>query len=223
MRQEGEAEMGVKLPNGATLEIASEYGSKKTISALTNANPAVATSTAHGLENNDYVEVSSGWGRLNDRIVKVAGADTDTFSMDGYDASNVSSNPAGTGIGSVREITGWTQIPQIVDFSTSGGEMQYTSYSFLESDSESQIPTQNSAKSITIEIADDPLLPCYAVLKEASDTREKRALRLKLPGGSEIVYNGYVSFSDTPTMKKNELMTVTATFSLASQPLRYTA
>ena len=215
--------MGVKLPNGATLEIASTYADKKTVSALTNANPAVATSAAHGLADNDYVEVSSGWGKLNDRIVKVAESDTDTFSLSGYDSSNVSINPAGSGSGSVKEITAWTPIPQIMDFSTSGGEMQYANYSFLESDSESQIPTQNNAMSITIEIADDPSLACYAVLKTASDAREKRALRLKLPGGSEIVYNGYVSFSDTPTMKKNEVMTVKATFSLVAQPLRYTA
>ena len=150
-------------------------------------------------------------------------SDTDTFELSGYDATDIKGNPAGSGIGSVREITAWAAIPQIMDFSTTGGEMQFVNYSFLESDSECQMPTQNSAQSITVEIADDPSLACYTVLKSASEAREKRAIKLTLSDGSEIVYNGYVSFNETPTMKKNELMTVSATFSLSAKPMRYTA
>ena len=48
-----------------------------------------------------------------------------------------------------------------------------------------------------------------------------RSLGATLPDGSKILYNGYVSFNETPSMTKNQLMAVTATFSLQSRPVRY--
>jgi hypothetical protein len=42
-----------------------------------------------------------------------------------------------------------------------------------------------------------------------------------MPDGSKLLYNGYVSFNETPTMNKNQVMQVTATFSLMSKPVRY--
>ena len=38
---------------------------------------------------------------------------------------------------------------------------------------------------------------------------------------SVILYNGYVSFNETPTMTKGEIMTVSATISLMTRPVRY--
>ena len=34
-------------------------------------------------------------------------------------------------------------------------------------------------------------------------------------------YNGYVSFNETPTLTKGQVMQVTATFSLQGRPVRY--
>ena len=36
------------LPNGSTISISTGFDTPKTVSAITNANPGVATSTAHG-------------------------------------------------------------------------------------------------------------------------------------------------------------------------------
>jgi len=38
-----------------------------------------------------------------------------------------------------------------------------------------------------------------------------------------LLYNGYVSFNETPSMTKGEVMGVQATFSLLSRPVRYAA
>jgi hypothetical protein len=201
--------------------LATTYGATKTVSAITNATPGVASSTAHGFSDGDYVEVTSGWSRLNNRIVRVDSPTTDAFNIEGIDTSSTVNYPAGTGGGSAREITGWTQISQIMELSTSGGEMQFTTYSFLEQDFESQLPTQSSPMTITMAIADDPSLPGYQAVKALADTRQLVGLKATMPNGSVILYNGYVSFNETPTMTKNSVMVVTATFSLQGRPVRY--
>ena len=64
--------MAVSLPDGATVAIATTYGAVKTVSAITNANPGVITSAAHGLLNGDFYELKSGWQKITDRIFKAA-------------------------------------------------------------------------------------------------------------------------------------------------------
>ncbi|MCV6795772.1 phage tail protein [Achromobacter ruhlandii] len=215
--------MAVSLPNGVILSLATGYANSKTITAITNANPAVASSAAHGLANGALVELKSGWQKLNERIVRVADATAGTFTLEGMNTLSPIQFPAGTGGGSIREITAFTQITQVLETSTSGGEMQFATFSFMENDFESQIPTQASAQSLAITIADDPTLPGYKALQAAAELREVRALRVAFPNGSVLLYNGYVSFNETPTMNKGEVMGVQATFSLLSRPVRYAA
>lgn len=215
--------MAVKLPDGATVAIATAYGSSKTVSALTNASPAVATATGHGLSNGAFFELKSGWQKINDRIYKAANVSTNSLDIAGADTTDTGRFPSGSGTGSLREITTWTQIPQILEFTTNGGDQQFTNFSFLEEDFERQLPTVTSAQSIQIGIGDDPTLPGYQALKAAGEARAIRALKLTLPDGSVILYNGYVSFNETPTLTKGQVMQVRATFSLQGRPVRYNA
>jgi len=215
--------MGVRLPNGIILALATAYGDAKTISALSNANPGVATSTAHGFTDGDFIELTSGWQKINGRIIRVDDADTNSYELEGFDTTSTSLYPAGSGIGSARKITTFTQISQIIGLTTSGGDMQFSNFSFLENDFESQLPTQSSAQSLEIEIADDPSLAGYQALKTAGEDKAIRALKVTMPDGSLILYNGYVSFNETPTMTKDSIMTVRATFSLLNRPVRYAA
>lgn len=224
MAKSGMVLTAVSLPNGIVISIASAYGSPKTVTALTNAAPPVATtSAAHGVSTGAYVEVTSGWQRLNSRIYRLAAAAGSAASYEGADSTVTANYPVGTGIGSFREITAFTQISQITDLTTSGGEMQFSTYSFLENDFESQLPTNASAQSLTLTIADDPTLAGYIALKAAGEDRAVRALKMALPSGGFLLYNGYVSFNETPSLSKGNVNTVQATFSLLAKPVRYAA
>lgn len=213
--------MAAKLPDGAIVSLATTYASAITITAVTNANPGVASATAHGLANGDLVYVVSGWSNLNNRIVRVASSAANTFALEGIDTSSTTLYPAGSGTGTVTKISAFTQVTQIMGFTTSGGDQQFANYSFLEQNFETQIPTIFSAQSISIDIADDPTLAGYIALKAASDARATRALKLAMPDGSFVLYQGYVSFNETPTLNKGQVMQVKATFSLQSRPVRY--
>lgn len=213
--------MAVTLPNGSLVAIASGYGSAKTITAITNANPGVATSAAHGFTDGDILEVTSGWSRLTNKIVRVDGAATGTYQLEGIDTSSTSVYGAGGGTGTAREITGWTQLAQIVGSTSSGGEQQFLNYQFLEADAESRIPTFKSAAGIQFTVADDPTLPGYILAKAANDDRVPRAIRVTLSNGAILLYNAYVSLSTIPSLTVNELMTIEVTLSLTAEPVRY--
>lgn len=193
--------MAARLPDGSIVSLATTYGVAVPVSAITNANPGVASSTSHGLTNNTLISVVSGWSNLNNRVVRIAGSTTNAFNLDGIDTTNTTLFPAGSGAGTATPITAFTQISQIMGFETSGGDQQFANYSFLEQSFDSQIPTTTSAMSIKITIADDPSLPGYQALQAAADARAVRAVKLQLPDGSFILYQGYVSFNSTPDRK----------------------
>ena len=205
-----------------TLALATAYAAADTVTAVTNASTAVATTSAdHGITNGAFVEVTSGWSKLNNRIVRAANAALSSLDYEGINTTSTQNYPAGSGGGSIRAITTWTQISQILELTSSGGEMQFTTYSFLEQDFESQLPTQSSPMTISISVADDASLPGYIALKNAADTRALVGLKATLPDSSLILYNGYLSFNETPSMTKNSVMACQATFSLQGRPVRY--
>lgn len=216
--------MAVSLPNGTVMSIASGYDAALTVSAATNANPPVLTSTAHGLTNGDYVEFTSGWSRATNRIFRVSASTTNAFSLEGLDASSTSAFPAGSGTGSVRKITGWTQLQQILTTASEGGTQNFATYQFLEADNEVRIPTNKAAAGLNISVADDPTLAGYILASTANDDRLQRGVRAVLSNSSIILYSGYISVVKTPSMDVNQPMKVQVTVSfLNSEPVRYTS
>ncbi len=62
--------MAVTLTTGTLVAIASTYGSSVNMTAISNASEAVATlAGGHSVVVGDYLEVTSGWDRLDKRIV----------------------------------------------------------------------------------------------------------------------------------------------------------
>lgn len=215
--------MAVSLPNGALVSIASGYDSSKTVSGISNANPGVASCVGNGYANGDFVEVTSGWSRLTEKVVRVSAAATDAFDLEGIDTTLTSIYPGGGGGGSVRRISGWTQLAQILTTATDGGDQQFLTYQFLEGDSQKRIPTFKNAAGLTLSVADDPTQPGYQLASAANDDRLPRAVKVTLPNGSVILYNAYVSLDKTPSMTVNEIMACQVTLSFLAEVVRYTS
>lgn len=214
--------MAIALPNGAIVSIASSYVAGANITALSNAAQAVATST-NTLSAGDFIEVTSGWSRLTDKIVRVpaTGLTGSAFQMEGYDTSLTSIYPSGSGTGSFRKIGGWTQLSQVLSSSSSGGEQQFLEYQLLEADAQKRIPTFKSAAGLTFSVADDPTLAGYILASTANDDRLPRAVKITLPSGAIILYNAYISINRTPSLTVNEVMACEVTLSLKAEPVRY--
>jgi hypothetical protein len=213
--------MAVKLPNGSIVAIASGYTPLIDVSAATNANPAVLTTDTQSYAAGDIAEVTSGWSRLNSRIVRLSAATSTSATLDGVDTTSTQAYPAGGGTGSIRTVSGWTQLAQIVGSTSEGGEQQFTTYQFLEADAEVRIPTNKSASGVTFTVADDPTLPGYVLAQTANEDRVPRAIRITFPDGSIFLMNAYISLAPMPSLNVNEIMTVQATLSLLAPPVRY--
>lgn len=213
--------MSVSVPNGSTVAIASGYAASLAMSALTNALPAVATTATNTYAASDILEVTSGWSRLTNKIVRLSAAASTSATFEGIDTSLTSIYPASGGTGSVRKITGWTQLAQILTSSSTGGDQQFLTYQFLESDAQKQIPTFKAASGISFSIADDSTQPGYILAATANDDRLPRAVKITLPSGGVILYNAYISLNKTPSLTVNELMACQVTLSLLAEVVRY--
>ena len=214
--------MSITSAVGTSFAIASTYGTAATMSAISNANPAVATlSAAHGVIVGDIIEVTSGWDRLNGRLVRVSAVATNDVTLEGIDTSSTTNYPAGTGTGSVREITAWTQITQITaDFAVSGGGQQYADVTTLADRTQKRIPTVRDPIDITLPLFDDPSLSWYATVQTASDTSTLAGLRIVFPNNSRLLANGYWSLRKTPTVSDSTLRGEIS-ISMSSDPTRY--
>lgn len=213
--------MAVKLPNGATVHIATALEADKKVTVATNAAECVLTVAGHGFAAGDLVLFKSGWVKLNERVFQIGDVKTDTFKLIGIDTSNADEFPADSGIGAVQKITDWTQVSQIVEFSTSGGEQQYVDFGFLEDNFDQQIPSTKSAMSMSIKIADDTSLPGYKAAAKCSDKGGKWPLKVVLKGGGLICYNGYPSMNKTPELVRNQVMAVTLSYAISGEVNRY--
>lgn len=215
--------MSVTLPNGSTFDLAASYDTAITVTSISNANPAVVTATGHGLANGAYVELTTGWTGLTGRVFRAANVSTNTFELEEVDTTSTTDYPAGSSAGSARKVLTWVRLVDVLETATSGGEQQFYQYGTLESNEDKQIPTTRSPFQMTITLADDTSHAYVPVAQQADRDRAKRALRLNLPSGAVILYNGYVSFSETPSLTRNQAMARTMTFSQDSRLVRYNA
>jgi hypothetical protein len=214
--------MAVSLPNGSTFHISSGTGSALPVTVATNAAPCVMTSTAHGLANGDVVIVVSGWGRITNRVWRVANITANTFELEGSDTSDTDAYPAGSGIGTATEVTGWTQLQQVTDPQSQGGEQNFTTFQFVEDLDETRIPTNRSAAGLNLSVGDDPTLAGHILATQADEDRVPRAVRISAVNGAKTYYYSWITIGKTPTMNVNQIMTVPVTLSfLNPSPVRY--
>src|SRR5574337_370558 len=218
--------MAKTLSTGSTLAIATGFGTAKAFNSITNASEAIASFTADpGLAVGEYFEVTtSGWGRIAEKVVRVkaiSGAGPYLVTFEGIDTSDTTLYPPGSGAGTVREVSGWANISQVKDVSSSGGEQQFADATAIDDVVTKQMPTVKSAVAMTLTVFDDPTLPWYATVQAASNGLTPRPLMISPANGSKILANAYWSLSGVPTISKNEVITTTITLSYASEPTRY--
>lgn len=213
-----------QLPTGSVYTIASSFGSAKTTTIVTNASEAVVTSAAHGFSNGDYVEVTSGWGRLNLRTARIKSVTTDTFVLEGIDTTSTTFYPAGTGIGSVRKVTAWTQITQVLTPSSSGGDPKQVTYSYIESDVSYTINDGFNPVSYSLDLDADSIGTAgYTALKSLTDAQTTTSLKLTLRAGSIILIPCTVALNETVQLSAGQINKVVCAFSGVNRQTRYSS
>lgn len=215
--------MSSQFINGAKYAVSSGLAAAVAITALSNADPAVASTTTPPTAG-DVVIIRSGWEELNEMAIRagtvVAGT---SFQLEGFDSSLVSRFPAGEGIGTFETVSGWTSITQITDVQTSGGEQNYENYQYVGDAGRRQRrkPTFKNAMGLELTMDYDPDAAWYQKLKDLDFAAELVVIRETLPNGDVFYYAGTVAFNGVATKAINKNMQVKASLSMAGEPLRY--
>lgn len=215
--------MAYSLPEGSSQQFSNTLAAAKTITAITNANPAVATCTAHGYTTGDEIMLSSGWEDANDSVYKIESVDSNSFKILGLDSTNTSFFPAGSGGGSAQKLSAWTAIPQVLTISASGGDARFTDVNPLAKRNGIRIPTGFNATSVTLSLGFDATTPTYKTMVGISRSLSKVAFKQVLSGGSVQYGWGYLTVSEFPKLNNNQVNTVDAALTFLGRTMSYDA
>jgi len=216
--------MSIIASQGLQLAIAGTFGTQFTISALTNASEGVATlSASHGIIVGDVFEVTSGWKRLNQRVVRAKTVATNDVTLEGISTvdSPVGSYPSGEGVGTGREISAWTTISQLLpDVSVSGGGFRTTDITEIDDIRAKQLPTLAEAVSLTFKYHWDASLSWRATVEAAARAGAAYPFRL-LKGSTKLYGNAYWGYNSEPSIE-NGVLVGSITLSSVADIVTYT-
>ena len=104
---------------GVRVELGATYGTAIAVTAVTNANPAVATATAHGLLDGSagYFDAVGGMVQLSGQAARIKGPTANTFNLQGL---NTLSFPVFTA-GNFFPVLTWVTLAEATSYSIGGG------------------------------------------------------------------------------------------------------
>ena len=145
--------MAVNVWSNVQIAVQSALGANKTITGITKANPAVVTSTAHGLSNGAYVTLSvQGMWQLDQVVARIANVAANTFELEGIDATSYDTFTSGT----ANEVTFGTTLSSVSDINVSGGDFQMIDVTTIHDNVKKEIPGSASPVSISMTANWDP-------------------------------------------------------------------
>ncbi|QZA80184.1 phage tail protein [Deefgea piscis] len=213
--------MAIYVPAGSKIFIQSAIGAAQNVTGLTLAKPPVATAQTTAPANGDYVAFLNmvGPSQLNDGLVKAANVNgpAKTFELKDQDTTGYSALISGQ----MQVVTLGTELTTASEFSFSGGGQQFAEYKVLSETTKRKIPTETDGIETQVKVLWDPMDAVQVRLRQASDTRQKLAMKIQYPNGLEMLFFGYIGFSGTPEGGGNEVHTATVSITQASAP-RYT-
>jgi hypothetical protein len=215
--------MALKFPEGSRVYFCSSanFASAKTVTALTNANPASATSTSHGYVDNDEILLISGWEDASNAIYRADQQDANTFTVLGLNSSNTTYYPSGSGTGTAQKVGTWVQIPQVMGIQTSGGDPRFTEVQLLASRNSIRVPTGFNATTSVLTLAHDPADANWLTMVDISRSLTPVAFKMVLGGGGTTYAYGYMAVNEAPQMNANQVNQVSATFAFLGRQISY--
>lgn len=208
--------MEVQTWNNVKVAVQSVIGSAKTISAITKASPAVASSTGHGFTAGKIVLLKiKGMRKLDWRVVRVGTVTTDTFALEGIDSTSYADFVSGT----AEEVTLGVEADTLQEPSPSGGEAANNTISVIHDDQDIEVPGNRSPivySFTSIWDVSDPFLLALAAFDEA---KSAAAILIEFPSGMKMYAAATPSLSLAPG--GSTVVTTPVRLSLRGKPTYY--
>lgn len=213
--------MAYFFPEGSRFSFSRTFAAPKTVSGISNDNPALATSTAHGFVDGDEILLVSGWEDATDTVYRIDQQSVDNFELLGLNSANTDFYPAGTGAGTASKISNFQEIPQVLTISTTGGDPRFTTISPIARRNSINVPTGFNATSITLTLGHDPANTTYQEMLDISRSLEKVAFKMVLAGGAAVYGYGYLNVAETPSLNVNQANQVTCALTMLGRTMSY--
>lgn len=187
---------------GLQLAIASTFGATKNLTAFSNANPGIATLEAsHGILVGDVLELTSGWKRATGRVARASVVATNDVTIEGINTSSTSDYPATEGVGTIREITGWTTVSQLLpDIQVSGGGFRFQDVTEVDDVRAKQIPILAEATTLTFKFHYYPTLAWLSTVEDAARAGLSVPYRMSI-GAARLYGNAFFGYNGEPTIE----------------------
>ena len=217
--------MSYNIPDGAKVlySALTTLATAKTLATLSNADPALAGSAAHGLVAGDEVLYLGGWSDATNSMYRVANVTTDAFALAGLNSTDTNVYPAGAGAGTVRKIVQWKEMEQALTVDFSGGDTKSATISPLGLLRDISLPYGFNAINGTFVNGFDPSLTSYRDIVALARSRALAAVKLLFRDGSAIYGYGYINTSGAPQIAKGQELRYTVAFGFQGQITAYAA
>lgn len=189
--------MAYYFPQGTKVFYSNTLAADKTVTAVTNTSPAVASAIAHGFVDADPILYASAWADAADTIFEVDQLTVDTFSLLGLNATDTNVYPLG-GAGTARKVSNWIEVPQILTIAAAGGGIKYGTVSPLGARQDSKQPIGFEAAGLDIKIGYDPSNVVITGMQTLTRVFGKVAVKLLIPGGGRVYGYGNLACNEFP-------------------------
>lgn len=214
--------MKFNFPEGSKFYFSQTFAAAKTLTAITNANPGVATSVAHGFADGDVLMYDSPWEDLSGMVIRVDGSAADSYSLEGVDTTDQRYFPAGSGAGTtVQKVTNWVEMPQVLTVSTSGGDPAYTDIALLARRNAIKVPTGFNATETALSLAHDPDNASWQQMLSISRALSPIAFKMVLGGGGVSYGYGYMACSEQPKLNRGSVNSVDVAIAFLGRTIAY--
>lgn len=210
----------VNIWSKVAVAVQTALASAKTISAITKASPAVASSTAHGYSDGDIVLIeATGMTEVNHMVVRVDNPTANAFDLEGVDSTLFGTFVSGT----AKKITFGASAATFTDVSPSGGEAKSVDITTIHDDTDKEQPGSKTALSYNFSSLWDPADAALVELKKADNVKGERCIGLTFASGAKVYFNSYPFASLAPGGSKGEPVTTQCGFKLRGPITAYSS
>lgn len=211
--------MTARIGTNMTVRVESTRGSAIAVTAITLADPGVATSVAHGLANGDVVEwdISAGMVELAGQAVRVANVAADTFELEGLDTTDYTTWTAGDAyeitafhtLSNAQSITMPNPAPERIDVTTLIDKTKQYLYGLAD------------APDGSITGIYDPLNAGVVAIKAATKSNTDLVFKIDWAGGQFTIFNASVSGGTGFDLSQNAAATAPISFTPVKDVMDY--
>jgi hypothetical protein len=182
--------MAIHKGRAVRVEVALTYSAAKTVSAITKANPGVATSTTHAMTEGTigYFSSVGGMVELEDQVGSVDATATNTFNIEGVNTTNFTTFSTSANF---TPVATWGTLSTVTGYEISGGEADQLDETTLL-DNQRQINVgMLAAEVVKLDQFNDLQAASAAFVSAAARDGSLVIFRITLSNGERRIFRGF--------------------------------